>query len=59
MMFQKRNLRIIAVIGALYFLLFVFPNAQTMGSDNPKVFLYKDEYVTYPIVERMLQFGPG
>ena len=56
---QKRNLRVIALVGILYFILFFFPNASTMGSDNPIVYLHKDEYVTYPIVERMLESSPN
>jgi hypothetical protein len=55
---QKRNLRILAVMGVLYFIVFIFPNAATKGSSNPKVFMHVDEYVTYPIVERMLDLGP-
>lgn len=54
---QKRNLRILITVGVLYFILFIFPNSSTLGSDNPIVFLDRDEYVTYPIVERMLDFG--
>jgi 4-amino-4-deoxy-L-arabinose transferase-like glycosyltransferase len=30
-----------------------------MGSDNPIVYLHKDEFVTYPIVERMLESSPN
>jgi len=55
---QKRNLRIIAFVGIIYFILFIFPNSTTMGSDNPIVYLHTDEFVTYPIVERMLDFSP-
>jgi len=55
---QKRNLRVIAFVGIIYFVLFIFPNASTMGSDNPIVYLHTDEFVTYPIVERMLEFDP-
>jgi len=55
---QKRNLRILTFVGIIYFILFIFPNASTMGSDNPIVYLHTDEFVTYPIVERMLDFGP-
>ncbi len=53
---QKRNLFILALVGLLYFSAFLFPNASTLGSDNPRVYLDRDEYVTYPIVERMLLF---
>lgn len=56
---QKRNFRIIALIGILYFILFIFPNSSTMGSNNPIVYLYKDEFMTYPIVERMLESSPN
>ena len=56
---QKRNFRVITIIGVLYFILFIFPNASTMGSDNPIVYLHKDEFVTYPIVERMLEYSPN
>ena len=56
---QKRNFRVIALVGILYFILFIFPNASTMGSDNPIVYLHKDEFVTYPIVERMLESSPN
>jgi 4-amino-4-deoxy-L-arabinose transferase-like glycosyltransferase len=55
---QKRNFRVIALVGILYFIFFIFPNASTMGSDNPIVYLHTDEFVTYPIVERMLDFSP-
>jgi len=55
---RKRNFRIIIVLGILYFVLFIFPNASTRGSDNPIVFMHKDEFVTYPIVEKMLDFSP-
>ena len=54
---QKNNLRVLAFVGIIYFILFIFPNASTMGSDNPIVYLHTDEFVTYPIVERMLDFG--
>ena len=56
---QKRNLLILSVVGILYFIVFIFPNAATMGSNNPTVFMHVDEFVTYPIVERMLDFGPN
>lgn len=52
---QKKNFRVITIIGILYFILFIFPNASTMGSDNPIVYLHKDEFVTFPVVERMLE----
>jgi len=55
---QKRNFRAIVLVGMLYFILFIFPNASTMRSDNPIVYLHTDEFVTYPIVERMLDFNP-
>ncbi len=55
---QKRNFRVVTLVGILYFILFIFPNASTMGSDNPIVYLHTDEFVTYPIVERMLDFSP-
>lgn len=55
---QKKNLILLVIIGFCYFVLFIFPNASTMGSNNPIVYLHTDEYVTYPIVERMLEFGP-
>jgi len=56
---QRRNFRLIALVGILYFILFIFPNASTMGSDNPVVYLHKDEFVTYPVVERMLESSPN
>ena len=56
---QKRNLRVIALVGILYFILFIFPNASTMGSNNPIAYLHKDEFVTYPVVERMLEYSPN
>ncbi len=56
---QKRNLRVIALVGILYFVLFIFPNASTMGSDNPIVYLHTDEFVVYPVVERMLESSPN
>ena len=52
---QKTNLRIIALLGLIYFILFIFPNASTMGSDNPQVYLHKDEAMIYPPIERMLR----
>jgi len=54
---QKRNFRMLVLLGVLYFVFFIFPNASTMGSDNPVVYLHTDEFVTYPIVERMLDFS--
>ena len=56
---QKRNLRVIALVGILYFILFIFPNASTMGSNNPIVYLHTDEFVVYPVVERMLESSPN
>ena len=53
---QKQILWTLVALGILYFALFWFPNASTQGSDNPIVYLDRDEYVTYPIVERMLAF---
>jgi len=53
---QKRTLLIICLIGLVYFIAFFFPNASTLGSENPSVYLDRDEFVTYPIVERMLSF---
>ena len=53
---QKRTMLILAIVGAIYFALCFIPNASTLGSTNPIVFLDRDEYVTYPIVERMLAF---
>jgi 4-amino-4-deoxy-L-arabinose transferase-like glycosyltransferase len=53
---RKKTFLILAIIGAIYFALCFIPNASTLGSDNPLVFLDRDEYVTYPIVERMLAF---
>ena len=53
---QRRTLLILALIGLVYFAAFFFPNADTLGSTNPIVFLDRDEYVTYPVVERMLAF---
>ena len=53
---QKRVLWTLIFVGALYFALCWFPNASTQGSNNPIVYLHRDEYVTYPIVERMLAF---
>ncbi|MDK2981634.1 MAG: hypothetical protein PWQ55_1981 [Chloroflexota bacterium] len=53
---QKQILWVLVALGALYFALFAFPNADMLGSDNPIVYLDRDEYVTYPIVERMLAF---
>lgn len=51
---QKRILLILALLGMIYFAAFFPPNAFTEGSDNPSVFLDRDEFVTYPVVERML-----
>lgn len=53
---QKKTLRILALLGLAYFILFAFPNASTMGSDNPIVYLHTDEYVIYPVLWRMLSF---
>jgi 4-amino-4-deoxy-L-arabinose transferase-like glycosyltransferase len=53
---QKRNLWILVWFGIIYFLLFIIPNASTLGSDNRLAYLSQDEYVTYPIIERMLAF---
>jgi hypothetical protein len=53
---QKLTFWLLVALGLLYFGLFWLPNASTQGSDNPIVFLDRDEYVTYPIVERMLAF---
>ncbi len=53
---QRTTLLILALLGALYFAFFFIPNASTLGSDNPLVYLDRDEYVTYPVVERMLAF---
>jgi 4-amino-4-deoxy-L-arabinose transferase-like glycosyltransferase len=55
---QRRNLWILAGIGAVYFLLLLVPNAYMRGSDNPLVYLHTDEYVVYPSLERMFDFGP-
>ena len=55
---QTRNLWILAGIGAVYFVLLLVPNAYMRGSDNPLVFLHTDEYVVYPSLERMFDFGP-
>jgi len=51
---QLKNLVLLCAFGLAYFILFVFPNMFTLGSDNPAVYLHQDEFVTYPIVERML-----
>ena len=51
---KKRTVLVLCLIGLIYFIVFFFPNASTLGSDNPLVYLHKDEYVTYPVVERML-----
>jgi len=42
----------------VYFLLLLVPNAFMRGSDNPLVYLHTDEYVVYPSLERMFDFGP-
>jgi 4-amino-4-deoxy-L-arabinose transferase-like glycosyltransferase len=55
---QKLNLWIMAAIGAVYFLLLLAPNAFMRGSQNPLVYLHTDEYVVYPSLERMFDFGP-
>ena len=55
---QKRNLWILAWLGVAYFVLLLFPNTFMRGSDNPLVYLHTDEYVVYPSLERMFQFGP-
>ena len=55
---QKLNLWIMAAIGAVYFLLLLAPNAFMRGSQNPLVYLHTDEYVVYPSLERMFEFGP-
>jgi len=53
---QKKTLRVLTLIGLAYFILFAFPNASTAGSDNPIVYLHTDEYVIYPVMQRMLSF---
>jgi hypothetical protein len=53
---QKATIRTLALLGLIYFIIFIFPNASTMGSDNPAVYLHKDEAVIYPPIERMLRF---
>jgi len=55
---QKKNLWILVAIGAAYFLLLLFPNAFTSGSENPQADLHRDEIVVYPSLERMFDFGP-
>jgi hypothetical protein len=52
---QKTTLRVLTLLGLIYFILFIFPNASTMGSDNPVVYLHKDEAMIYPPIERMLR----
>ena len=56
---QKRIIRVISLVGILYFILFIFPNASTMGSDNRIVYLHTDEFVILPVVERMLESSPN
>jgi len=51
---KKRTVLVLCLLGLAYFIVFIFPNASTLNSDNPLVYLHKDEYVTYPVVERML-----
>lgn len=53
---QRTTLLILAILGTLYFAAFWPLNAETYGSNNPIVYLDRDEYVTYPVVERMLAF---
>jgi len=53
---QRTTLLILSLLGLVYFALFFIPNSSTLGSDNPIVYLDRDEYVTYPVVERMLAF---
>lgn len=55
---QRRNAWILAGIGLVYFVLLMAPNAFMRGTDNPLVYLHKDEYVVYPSLERMFDFGP-
>ncbi len=55
---QRRNLWILAGMGVIYFVLLLAPNAYMRGSDNPLVYLHTDEYVVYPSLERMFDFGP-
>ena len=52
---QKITLRALILLGLIYFVIFIFPNASTMGSDNPVVYLHKDEAMIYPPIERMLR----
>lgn len=52
---QKTTLRVLILLGLIYFVIFIFPNASTMGSDNPVVYLHKDEAMIYPPIERMLR----
>lgn len=52
---QKSTLRVLTLLGLIYFIIFIFPNASTMGSDNPVVYLHKDEAMIFPPIERMLR----
>lgn len=52
---QKTTLWALVLLGVIIFVLFIFPNASTMGSDNPVVYLHKDEAMIYPPLARMLR----
>ncbi len=54
---QKRNFWIIAVIGALYFLAFCFPNSKGAADEAMLGKLSHDEAITYPYVVHMLTAG--
>jgi hypothetical protein len=51
---QKTTLLLFSLLGLAYFIACWIPNASTLGSQDAAVFLDRDEYVTYPVVERML-----
>ncbi len=54
---QKRTLLVLFALGALYFLLFLFPNAQGAADRNMLAVFEPDEFAQYPHVIRMLTPG--
>ena len=54
---QKKNLYILLAIGAVYFILFFFPNATGAENEHMMLVFSNDETIIYPYVMRMLEFG--
>lgn len=54
---QRRTFLIMTMIGAVYFALFIVPNAYGARSDAILLDASADEHVTYPNVLRILTLG--